>query len=158
MSAVSSLTVLICCAGIGSGMLSLLIPQRRTKRVLSFVLGLFMLVILVNGVKESLGVIRFDDLPEWTDPDSAVADGDNTDAVMNETAALLVKAVDELLRDEGIAADDIRIKLKISASGIISAEHVDIYISEQYRGRQNDIRALLHTHLSKEPNIYVQGE
>lgn len=157
MSGISSLAVLICCAGVGTGMMSLLIPQKRTKRILGFVLGLFILVTLINGVKASLSDLSLAAVDTQVQ-DIAYSDGEYTDAVVRQTADELVRALDELLRDEGIEADDIGVELKISSDGRITADRIDIYISEQYRGRKNDVSSIVNSHLSKEPHIYVQGQ
>ena len=158
MSALSSLIVLISCAGIGAGMLSLLIPQKRTRRILSFVVGLFLLVTVINGVSI---VLKELDLSGALSIDNALPqeDGDSyLDAVVQQTADTLVKAIDELLRGEGIAAEDIRLRLNISPEGRIYADRIDIYISEADRGRKSDIRSLIYGNLSKEPVIYVKGQ
>ena len=158
MSALSSLSVVICCAGVGAGMMSVLIPQRRTKRILGFVLGLFLLVTVVNGVKTSLGELELGALSDIEAALPSYSDSDYTEAVARQTADTLVKVIDELLRDQGIEADDIRLSVKISSEGRITADCIDIYMSERYRSRKNDVRSIVYTHLSKEPNIYVQGQ
>lgn len=158
MSAISSLTVLICCGGLGAGMLSCLIPQRRTRKILGFVLGLFMLVTIVNGIKETLGNIHPAAIINTEIAQQSDDDSEYLRAVVQQTADTLVAAVDELLREQDIAADDIRLKLKISDEGRITVDRIDIYISETYRSRRNDIRAVVKENLSKEPHIYVQGE
>lgn len=158
MSAFSALTLMICAAGIGVGMLSLLIPQKRTRRILTFVCGLFLLVSVTNGVKQALSEIDFQ-MPLIPEEEFSTEDSDAyLDAVVQETGDILVKALDELLRAEGIAADDIRLKLNISDEGRIYAERIDIYISEAYRNRKSDIRSLIVGNISKEPVIYVQGQ
>lgn len=158
MSALSSLSVLICCAGVGAGMLSVLIPQRRTKRILAFVLGLFMLVLLINGVKAALGELDFGSLGSFEEVLPTYSDSDYLDAVVQQTTETLVKAVDELLRDQQIIAEDIRLKVNISTDGRITVDRIDIYISEKDRSRKSDVRSIIYTHLAKEPNIYVQGQ
>lgn len=158
MSAVASLTTLICCAGLGSGMLSLMIPQKRTKRILSFVLGLFLLVTVINGINAAVGELHLDGILSYNEDVLTESDRDYTGEVVQQTADTLVGLLDETLRDEGIAADDIRVSLKISSSGRISADRIDIYISEPFRGRKNDIRVIIRRELSKEPHIYVQGQ
>lgn len=158
MSAFSALTLMISAAGIGVGMLSLLIPQKRTRRILTFVCGLFLLVSVTNGVKQALSEIDFQ-MPLIPEEEFSTEDSDAyLDAVVQETGDILVKALDELLRAEGIAADDIRLKLNISDEGRIYAERIDIYISEAYRNRKSDIRSLIVGNISKEPVIYVQGQ
>lgn len=158
MSALASLTLLLCCTVVGASILSMLAPQKRTRRIFGFVIGLFVLVTLINGVKSAVSELHID-VSEITSG-GALDDSeeDYRDAVVSRTADILVRSLDELLRAEGVVADDIRLKLKTSDSGSIYADRIDIYISEQYRGRRNDIRSLVYTNLSKEPGIYVKGQ
>lgn len=158
MSALSSLTIVICCAGIGAGMLSVLVPQKRTKRILGFVMGLFILVTVVNGVAEALGEANFSASFTIDSATMTYSEQDYTDAVAQQTAETLVHAVDELLLDEDVAAEDIRLSLKISDEGRILIDRIVIYISETYRSRASDIRSIVYRHLAKEPEIYVQGQ
>ena len=158
MNALNALSVVICCAGVGAGMMSVLIPQRRTKRIFSFILGLFLLVTVVNGVKSAIADLHFDSVGSEEYALPTYSDSDYTDAVVQQTADTLVKAIDELLRDQGISAQDIRLTVNISSDGRITADRIDIYMSEAYRSRKNDVRSIVYTHLAKEPNIYVQGQ
>ena len=158
MSALSAQTMMICTASIGIGMLSLLIPQKRTRRILGFIFGLFLLVTVTNGVRSALSEIDFRS-PVITDSELSSEDSDAyLDAVVQQTGDILVGAIDDLLRDEGIAADDIRLKLNISPEGRITVGRIDIYINETYRNRKSDIRSLIVGNLSKEPVINVQGQ
>lgn len=158
MSALSSLTILLSTASIAVGMLSLLLPQKRTRRILSFVIGLFILVILTNGVKSAIGELRFEDILTDDADIPSYSEDDYHDAVVQQTADTLVKAIDELLQEEGVIADDIRLRLDISDEGRIYADRIDIYISEQYRDRKSDIRSIIYGNLSKEPVIHVKGQ
>ena len=158
MSAAGSLAALLCCAGVGVGMLSLLIPQKRTARILSFVMGLFFLVTAVKGIRSALSELDIDEEISSVAEVPTYSEQDYLNAVMQQTADTLVKVLDELLREEGIAADNIRLKLNFSQDGRIYAERIDIYISDEYRSRKDDIRSLIVGNLSKEPVIHVKGQ
>ena len=158
MSALSSLTVLICCAGVGVGMLSVLVPQQRTRRILGFVLGLFVLVTPLKGVGTALEDLHLSDALQLDADVPTYSDEDYLGAVAQQTADILVSALDELLREEDIIVENIRLNVKISDEGRIYADRIDIYISEAYRSRKDDIRAIVYANLSKEPGIYVKGQ
>ena len=158
MSALSSLCALICCIGIGSGMLSVLMPGKRTKRVMGFVIGLFILVSLINGVIACAEELRISLDPLDMSVMSETDDSAYTEAVVRQTAENLVIAADELLQSEGISADDIRVYIDVSKEGRIFISRISIYITKEYEDRAEDIEAVIYRNFSKEPDIYaVEG-
>ena len=155
MSGVSAACGVVCCAGAASAMLSVLMPQKRTKRVMNTVLGLFILVTLMNAARSAAGELSGS--LDFIQPEVSCEydESDCTDEAVRRTAEYLVAASDELLRAEGIEAEDVRISLRISDEGRIYVDRVDIYISEQDEDRAADIEAVIYRNLAKEPDIYV---
>lgn len=156
MKSISSVSLMICYVGVGASMLSVLVPQKRTRRIMTFILGLFILVSVTRAVMTA--VIDFKaEFP--TVQDISVTEYSDTDysaAVAKQTAENLVSAADSLLKSEGITASDIRLSLKISEEGRIYIDRADIYISEEFRSRTSDIESIIYRNFSKEPDIYVQ--
>ena len=138
--------------------LSTLIPQKRTRRVMSFVIALFFIAGLLHGIASALPELRLqaDETRELTIP--RFSDKDYNDAVGRQTADMIVASLDELLQNEGIAADDINLTLKISDEGRISVSRVVIYINEKLAGRVADVESIIYRNVSKEPDIYVAGK
>ena len=158
MSALSSIGYLMCAVSIAAAVLSSLVPQKRTRKLLSFVLGLFMLSAAAGAVISGTesGDLK---LPEFSAEDiPAYSEDDMNDAVAQKTADNLVSALNELLLNEGIQADDIKLDLKITDEGRIYVSRVIIYINEAGAGSAAKIRSIVYGNLSKEPEIYVSGE
>lgn len=158
MKALGQIGYMICAVCIAASVLSSLIPQKRTRKLLSFVIGLFLLSS-VSGA-----VIAASDSGELAIPDFQ-ADGpppysveDMNDAVAQKTADNLVQAINELLLNEGIRADDIKLNLKITDERRIYVSRVVIYINEADAVSAAKIRSIVNGNLSKEPEIYVSGE
>ena len=158
MNALASFTLLLCGVGVGVSMLSVLVPQKRTRRILGFVMGLFLLVSVIRAVRIGLSEIHFDALFDDAQTLPAWNEADYNSEVAQYTADALVEVTDELLREEGIIADDIRLSVKISSGGRIYADRIVIYMNEAYRSRKGDIEAVIYRNLSKEPIIYVNGQ
>lgn len=156
MSALSHLALTMCYLSVAVTVLSLFLPQKRTRKIFSFVIGLFVICSLISAVRNTS--IAFNELKmeEFT-YDSADSD-EYTDAVKQKTADNLVSAIDELLRSEGIEAKDIRLSLKISDEGRIYAQEVVIYIGEEDLLRKQEIESIIYRNLSKEPLVYVEKE
>ena len=154
MSGFSSVAVLICYVSAAATMLSLFIPQKRTRKILSFVLGLFILVAVGNGIRG----LSFE-LPDLSiaavDLQQSSYEDEYENVIIQKTADRLVLSIDSLLKDEGIVAEDIRLSLKKSADNSISADRVVIYISDAYRDRVEEIERIVVGNLSKEPEVYV---
>ena len=158
MSSLSAMCLTLCAVGAGAGVLSSLIPQKRTCRVMSFVIGLFVILSVMSAIKNCFSEMSPGfQLEEIALPDDYSED-DRISALAQRTAGYLVEAADELLKAEGIIAEDIRISLKISDEGRIYADRVDIYINEASRDREADIEAIIYRNLAKEPDIYVTGQ
>lgn len=158
MSALSHIGYLICAVSIAASVLSSLAPQKRTRKLLSFVLGLFLLSSVAGAfiADSEAGELK---LPEFgADEIPSYSEKDMNDAVAQRTADNLVEAVNELLLNEGIKADDIRLNLKITDEGRIYVSRVVIYISNADAVSAAKIRSIVNGNLSKEPEIYVSGE
>ncbi len=157
MKTLSAASLSLCCVVVAVSVISLLIPHKRTTKMLSFAIGLFVIVSALN-VLSGLSNVEIDDAVIGATEYSGISSGDINDAVIGMTAEDLTVELNELLKNEGINADDISLTLKISDNGRIYAARVIIYISKDYANRREDIRSIVYRNLSKEPEIYVAGQ
>ena len=158
MSAVHSVCVTLCYTCVAVGVISVLIPQKRTRRIMGFVIGLFYIGVLLTAVMTQLGSMDFS-FEEFSSPEVPTFSEEEQQAVLaQQTADHLTQALDELLQNEGIFARDIRLTLKISPEGRITAARAVIYIGEEDRGRIEEIKSIIYRNISKEPEIIVTGE
>ena len=157
MKSVNGLCVTICCVCIAVSILSALIPQKRTVKIMSFAIGLFIISsVLTAAAGIEIPNIDISDTEKYNVRD--YGEKDYNDEAVQLTADNLVQALNEILLSEGISAEDIRLSLKISDDGRIYASHVVIYINKAYLSRVNDIKSIVYGNLSKEPEIYVTGQ
>ena len=156
MSALSGVTLTICYLSVAVTVVSLFLPQKRTRRIFSFIIGLFVMATLIAGFsKLSLDIDSF----SIREPEIAIPSGeDYNELVKQKTAENLVSATDELLRSEGIEARDIRLSLKISDAGRIYVQEVVIYMSEDDFLRIGEVKRIIYRNLAKEPQVYVEKE
>ena len=158
MSTLSNLGVTVGCICTAISLLSVLVPQKRTGRLMSMVIGVFFIGSLLTSI---LTGVQSADIPDISEYDIAVPDHDEReyrDIVAQTTADRLTQALKELLLNEGIEVQDIRLTLKISDEGRIYASRVVIYISKAYEPRVGDVKTIIYRNISKEPDIYVDGE
>lgn len=158
MSGLQTVCVTLCYTCIAVSIISLLVPQKRTRRVMGFVIGLFFISTMTSAVAEQVGQIQLSEIEqeEITIPEYSEEEFDNEIAQM--TADNLTSALNELLLNEGIQAQDIQLTLKISDIGRISVVRAVIYINEADRSRTSDIRSIIYRNIAKEPEIYVDGQ
>ncbi|MBQ3284020.1 MAG: stage III sporulation protein AF [Ruminococcus sp.] len=158
MSGLQSVCVTLCYTCVAVGIVSLIVPQKRTRRVMSFVIGLFIISTIAASVSAQINEITIDESisTEITVPTFHEADYQRRIAQM--TADNLTKALNELLQNEGINARDIQLTLKISDEGRISVVRAVIYINEADRDRTAQIESIIYRNIAKEPEIYVTGE
>ena len=158
MSAVQSVGMTICYTCIAVAILSVMIPQKRTRRIMSFVIGLFFLSALVTAVSTQLGQMNLgvSDVAESTLPTYSEQSFDQ--AVAQQTAERLTAAVHELLLNEGIDAQDVQLTLKISDEGRISVQRAVIYINEKDSTKAVQIKNIVYRNIAKEPEVYVKGK
>ena len=159
MSAVSDIGMTICCICVAVSILCVMIPQKRTRKIMSFVIGLFLIASILDAVTRASEEIQieFPNVSEST-VNSTHNENEYSQIVAQLTADNLTKTMEELLKNEGINVSDIRLTLKNSDEGRISVVRAVIYIDEAYADRQSDIESIIYRNLSKEPEIYVEGQ
>ncbi len=156
MSAISKLAQTLCYVSVAAAVISLFLPQKRTRKIFGFVIGLFVLASLitcVRGLTVDLGAFQ---VREFAAPEYSTEEYEA--AIKQKTAENLVSAVDELLRAEGIEARDIQLTLKISEQRRIYVQDAVIYISEDDFFRKREVEEIVYANLSKEPRVYVEKE
>ncbi len=158
MKGLSGICITVCLVSIAVCIFSVLIPQKRTAKIMSFVIGLFLTVTILSSIIAKSEEISLDisELEKYKLPE--YSQDDYNDTAIQMTADNLTSALNELLKNEGINADDIKLTLKITDEGRIYASRVVIYINEEDYLRRSDIKSIIYRNLSKEPEIYVTGQ
>lgn len=158
MSEISSLCLCIAYLIVGVNLLSVFVPQKRTKKVLSLVLGTVILLTLISAVKDMVTELDHYDI-SYREYDAPQVDQNAYEAlVAQKTTDHLIDSLNELLQLEGICADNISLALKITEEGRIYVSDVNIYISEEYEPKIAQIKNIVYRNVSKEPDVYVDGE
>ncbi len=158
MKGLSGVCMTVCLVSIAVCIFSVLIPQKRTAKIMSFVIGLFLTVTILSSIIAKSEEISLDisELEKYKLPEYSY---DNyNDTAIQMTADNLTSALNELLINEGINADDIKLTLKITDEGRIYASRVVIYINEEDYLRRSYIKSIIYRNLSKEPEVYVTGQ
>jgi len=158
MNPVLSSPLVICYLSVGISILAFLAPQKRTARVFSYILGLFVIVTIAGSIRSAFSDFSSEISLDISDSISDYSEKDYNDAVMQQTADNIVTAISDILEDEGITCRDIKLELKISDKGSIFVRRIVIYISDDYRDRTDDIKQIVNRNIQKEPDVYVEEQ
>ena len=158
MNELKTVCMTLCYTCVAVSMITVLIPQKRTRRIMSFAVGLFIISTFITAVSAQVSKIDYD-LPLANEiPIPTYNEEVSRDTVAQMTADQLTQALNELLHNEGIYPNDIKLTLKISDEGRISVVRAVIYISEKDSKQMPTIKSIVYRNISKEPEIHVTGE
>ena len=158
MNGIKAVSMTLCYICVAVSMITVLIPQKRTRRVMGFAVGLFFISTFITALAAQVSEIDLDS-PNLSDiPIPTYNEEDSRDTVAQMTADQLTRALNELLHNEGIYPNDIKLTLKISDEGRISVVRAVIYISEKDSNQMPTIKSIVYRNISKEPEIHVTGE
>ena len=158
MNAIKAVSLTLCYSCVAISMVTVLIPQKRTRRVMSFAVGLFFISTFITVVSAQVSEIDLHS-PNGTEiPIPTYHDADSQEVVAQMTADHLTQALNELLHNEGIDVKDIKLSLKISDEGRISVVRAVIYISEKDIDKMPAIKSIVYRNIAKEPEINVTGK
>lgn len=158
MNGLQNVGITLCYTCAAVSIVSLFVPQKRTRRVMGFVIGLFFLSTMASAVAVQVDEL---DLSAPMIEDVSVptySEGDYEKVIAQMTADNIVKALHDLLENEGIEVQNIQVTLKISDEGRITVARAVIYINEAYRDRIAAIESIVYRNIAKEPEVYVNGE
>ncbi len=156
MKGIADVAAVICAVAIASSLISILIPQGSTKKVLSAVIGAFILCSLIAPVKNAFFGIRLElDVPKLTENISSSADEAYEDAVIKETKSRLESSVVGYLLSEGYKVKTAEIKLKKDEASRINISSLCIYIDKSEIRNSLRIIGLIERRYEVSPAVKV---
>lgn len=158
MNGLKTISLTLCYTCVAVSMITVLIPQKRTRRIMSFVIGLFFISTFITAVSAQMNEIDFHHISANDIPIPTYSEEDGKDIVIQMTADHLTQSLNELLCNEGITPQNIQLTLKKTDEDRISVVRAVIYISEADRDNMTKIKSIVYRNVSKEPEIYVAGE
>ena len=158
MTALNTAASVLCASAVICALMSLIVPYDRMKKAVNLVLSLFLICSLILPVKSAIEQLSLDETFSEYDESISFSQEDFNKAVLKETANSLVLCADELLKNEGLKANDIKLSLRISDEGSIYVGSVLIYISREYEDKAGEIEKIIYRNFSKEPQIIVEKE
>lgn len=156
MSAVASVTAVICAVAIACSLVTVIVPQGSTKRVMNAVIGVFILCCMIVPIKNAVSGFTIDfDIPKLNDEFSASADEAYEKALLTETKSKLESSLVSYLLSKGYKVKTAEITLNSSDKSGIYIEHICIYIDKSEVKNSSDIISLTETKFETTPELLV---
>ncbi|MDD5795662.1 MAG: stage III sporulation protein AF [Oscillospiraceae bacterium] len=143
MSAVLSVCCAVCVVAIAGSVLSVLMPDGNTKKIITLVLGAFMLCSVILPIKSAVTGFTAESC-EIPDEQKITASADEiyTNRILSQTEENLSNTLISLLKSEGINVKRVRFYLKQDENLGIIISKICIYIDKKdntYVFRINEI-------------------
>lgn len=160
MKSVGGAAAFICVCSIICTVISLLLPDTVMKKPARFALTLFFLCSLIAPIKSfcegiSQSAAEIQSIPSTTAQES---DFDFEQEVFKETLQDLTNTAGELLREEGIEANNIIITAHIDSNSRIKLDKISIYISEADTLQVLKINSIITEKFEKAPEIITERD
>lgn len=157
MSALRSSAVVVCVCCIACSVVGVVVPDGRMKKIVNLIFGAFLVLSLfIPLIGLSHTIVAKDYSLELQEIEKVVPDDKAYEQmVLNNTADNLVKAADDLLKAEGIYAENIELGIKKSDNNSIYISKINIYINENDAVRIQNIKSIIERNMSKEPVVIV---
>ena len=156
MNSIASTAAVICAVTIGVSLISLIIPNGSTKRVINTVIGVFILCCMIAPVKSAVENFSFNfEVPGLSDTLSASADEAYNKTVIKETESKLENMVVSYLKSKNINIKSASVKLSADDKKGIYIESIRIYINRRNITDCGVINSLIENKFEKTPEIKV---
>ncbi len=157
MSSVATVAAIICVSALACSFVSIAVPQGTTKKVMSIVLGIFILCTMIvpikNAVKNfSLEISVADSAEDLT----ASADEAYNNAVISETKLILESNLKSVLSQKNINAEEIEINMSVDKNGGIYVDEIRIYILKKDEALINEIIAITKEKYETVPEVIMR--
>lgn len=156
MDSLKTCATIICICCVACSIVSLIIPTGRMKKTVSLVLGLFLICSAIIPIKGLVDSFNPDiEIENSLEIETKYNEEDYQKAVLKQTADNLVKVADNLLKNEGVTASNIKISLKVNEENSIYISRIIIYITKIDKENADKIKEIIFKNMSKEPEIIV---
>lgn len=157
MSGFYTAAATVCASGVVCALASAFVSDGNMKRVLCLVMGAFMICSLIVPFKNALSAVQIDmaDFPSHQVL-TATADEAAEREVLKQTRENLQNTLSDLLRQNGIAVNEIEVVLAQEENDRIIIGSTCIYIGEEAADSAAEITRLTREHFGITPVIYTE--
>ena len=157
MNGITGSAVALCAGCILCSVIGMLMPNGKSKKVFSLVLGLFLICSVILPIKNA--VRDFNNLLQSSTENSAImqsADDKLKDSIIRQTADNLVLALNELYNSEGLTPKNITVAVTKESDDGIKVDEICIYITKEDEVNKNKYVKLTYDNTKIKPKIIVE--
>lgn len=141
--------IAICSASVIAGVINALAPNSASGRTVKYLVGIFLSITVITPFIQGF------DLPkaEITASFKEYSQELSSEAIIEETTALLIKKIEKRLTNEGIYVSNSDIKIIEGHDGGLEFESIRLFIPAEHINRQNEIDSIVNELTGKAPDI-----
>lgn len=148
--------MVVCAGALICSLVSAFVTDGSTKKVLSLVMGAFMVCCLALPIYNAIRGFSLDMQSQSFQSGVSTQDEAYSRAVLSQTKQNLELALGDLLLQNGIQINKTEIVLSESEENRIIISSVSIYISNQYSAYTDMIVSTVRDNFGISPNIYTE--
>ena len=132
MNTIATVIMVICVVAISCSLINIVVPKGNTGKILSTVLGVFILCSMIMPIKNAIQNFSVNiNIPPQSESLTASADEAYNTAVITETENILENQAILYLSQSGVNVSDISISLASDEKGGIYIDGIIIYIQKE---------------------------
>lgn len=157
MNEILVVTSAICASALICTLVSNFITDGGTKKIISLVLGAFIICSMVVPIKSAVNGFN-KEISETKIPDAPVSTDDEAYGreILKQTRKNLESALRDLLRQNGVEINSCEIILAVTDDNSIIISSVSIYIYKEYTQYTDLISEITFQNFSVQPNIITE--
>ncbi len=157
MNQLFSVVLAVCASSLICTLFSTFVTDGSTKKLLSLVLGAFIICCMTVPVKNAFESAQLN-MSEYTAPEEITSTDDEaySKAVLAHTKSNLEQALCDLLLQNGIAVNRCEIILSQTDKNSIIISSVNIYINNDYLNYTNTISDITYDNFGVRPSITTE--
>lgn len=158
MNSILTACAAVCGAAIAGSVISVLMPDGSTKKIMTLVMGAFMLCCLIVPVKNAIQGFTLDTSQLQSEEEiTASADEAYTDRVIAQAEQTLASTLEGFFKSESIPVKKIRFYLKEEENLGIIINRICIYIDKKDNTHVFRINEITEENFSKTPDIIAEN-
>lgn len=157
MNEILTVTSAICASALICTLVSNLVTDGSTKKIISLVLGAFIICSMIVPIKNAVNGFS-EEIAETDITDSAVSTDDEAYSreILKQTRKNLESALKDLLLQNGVEINSCEIILAVTDDNSIIISSVSIYIIKEYTQYSDLISEVTFQNFSVQPNIITE--
>ncbi|MCH5304321.1 MAG: stage III sporulation protein AF [Ruminococcus sp.] len=156
MSSIISVSAVVCTVAVACSIVTLIVPQGSTKRVINAVVGVFIICCMILPVKNAVSGFTLDfHIPNLEGSFTASSDEAYEKAVLSETKSSLESSLVSYLLSKNYKVKSAEITLNSKVKSGIYIESICIYIDKSELKNSPEIISLTEKKFETTPELLV---